>query len=96
MNGEHFRSQVTFGFFTKRKPTVQLLVNGEPVLSAVNSASYAVHHSSGRLAAVGQHSAGNVTGVTLRDFLALPPKARVACSYQGDEHGEGFLGLRKL
>eukprot|EP00965_Chrysotila_dentata_P039573 1315178-Pleurochrysis_carterae.AAC.3 len=42
--------------------SAQLLVNGEPVLSAVNSATYAVHHSSGRLAAVGPHSAGNVSG----------------------------------
>ena len=75
---------------------VQLLVNGEPVLSAVNSSSYAVHHSSGRLAAVGPHSAGNVTGLTLIDYLALPPKAKVACTYQGEEGGEGFLGLRKM
>jgi len=87
--------EVTFGFFTRRKPAVQLLINGEPVLSAVNSATYAVHHSSGRLAAVGPHSAGNITGLTLIDFLALPPKARVAVAYQGDE-GEGFLGLRKM
>jgi hypothetical protein len=35
---------------------VQLLVNGEPVLSAVNSASYVIHHSAGRLTAVGAHS----------------------------------------
>ena len=83
------------GFFTRKKPSVQLLVNGEPVLSAVNSASYAVHHSSGRLAAVGPHPAGNVTGLTLLDYLALPPKARVSISYQGEEGGEGFLGLRK-
>ena len=41
--------EVTFGFFTRRKPSVRLLVNGEPVLAAVNSASYVVHHSSGRL-----------------------------------------------
>lgn len=88
--------EVTFGFFTRKKPTVQLLVNGEPVLSAVNSASYAVHHSSGRLAAVGPHPAGNVTGLTLIDYLALPPKARISCSYQGEEGGEGFMGLRKM
>ena len=75
---------------------VQLLVNGEPVLSAVSSASYAVHHSSGRLAAVGPHPAGNVTGLTLIDYLALPPKARVSISYQGEEGGEGFMGLRKM
>ena len=87
--------EVTFGFYARRKPTVQLLVNGEAVLSAVNSATYAVHHSSGRLAAVGPHPAGNVTGLTLIDYIALPPKARVAVSYQGEE-GEGFLGLRKM
>ena len=27
---------------------------------------------------------------------ALPPKARLSCSYQGEEGGEGFIGLRKL
>lgn len=88
--------EVTFGFFTRKKPAVQLLVNGEPVVSAVNSASYAVHHSSGRLSAVGPHPAGNITGLTLIDFLALPPKARVSVTYQGEEGGEGFMGLRKM
>ena len=88
--------EVTFGFFASKKPTIQLLVNGEPVLSAVNSASYVLHHSSGRLTSVGPHSAGNVTGLTLIDFLALPPKARLAISYNGEEGAEGFIGLRKL
>ena len=54
--------EVSFGFYTRKKPSVQLLVNGEPVLSAVNSASYAVHHSSGRLAAVGPHPSGSAAG----------------------------------
>ena len=89
--------EVTFGFFTHKKPSVSLLVNGEPVLAAVNSASYVVHHSSGRLtSAVGRHPAGNVTGLTLLDFLALPAKARIAITYAGEERGEGFLSLKKL
>jgi hypothetical protein len=46
--------EITFGFFSRRKPTVQLLVNSEPVLSAVNNNSYVVHHSSGRLT-TGEH-----------------------------------------
>ena len=37
-----------------------------------------------------------MTGLTLLDFLALPPKAKVSCTFQGDEGGEGFLGLRKM
>lgn len=88
--------EISFGFYSARKPAVQLLVNGEPVISAINSAAYAVHHSSGRLASVGPHPAGNVTGLTLIDFLALPPRARVAISYKGEEGAEGFLGLKKL
>jgi hypothetical protein len=88
--------EITFGFFCKKKPSVQLLINGEPVLSAINSASYVVHHSSGRLASVGKHPAGNVTGLTCIDFLALPPQARIAITYNGEEGAEGFVGLRKL
>jgi hypothetical protein len=55
-----------------------------------------VHHSSGRLTSVGQHPAGNVTGLTLIDFLALPPRARVSLAFKGEEGAEGFLGLKKL
>lgn len=88
--------EVTFGFFVRKKPAIQLLVNGEPVLAAVNSASYVLHHSSGRLTSVGRHPAGNVTGLTLIDFLALPPKARIAITYNGEDGGEGFISLKKL
>ena len=88
--------EVTFGFFTKKKPAVQLLVNGEPVLAAVNSASYVLHHSSGRLTSVGRHPAGNVTGLTLIDFIALPPRAKISVTYSGETGGEGFISLKKL
>ena len=64
--------EITFGFFSAKKPTVQLLVNGEAVLSAVNSSSYVIHHSSGRMKSQGKHPSGNLTGLTLIDFVALP------------------------
>lgn len=38
----------------------------------------------------------NIIGVTLVDFIALPPRARLSISYSGDSAAEGFLGLRKL
>uniref|UniRef100_A0A7S3IAC5 C1q domain-containing protein n=1 Tax=Fabrea salina TaxID=342563 RepID=A0A7S3IAC5_9CILI len=88
--------EINFGFYSRKKPNVQVLVNGEPILSAVNSASYVVHHSSGRLKGAGQHSGGNITGLTLIDFVALPARARVSISYSGDTNVEGFLGLKKL
>ncbi|CAG9464890.1 unnamed protein product [Pedinophyceae sp. YPF-701] len=88
--------EVSFGFYAPRKPRVQLLVNGAPVLAAVNSSSYVVHHSSGRLSSIGKHPDGCVTGLTMVDFLALPAKARLTIMYKGDEQAEGFFALRKL
>ena len=88
--------EVNFGFFVRKNPAIQLLVNGEPVLAAVNSASYVLHHSSGRLTSVGRHPSGNITGLTLIDFLALPAKAKIAITYNGEPGGEGFLTLKKL
>jgi hypothetical protein len=88
--------EVTFGFFSAKKPTVQLLVNGEAILSAVNSASYVIHHSSGKLKAGSKHSQGNLTGLTLIDFVALPARARISISFNGEVGAEGFFGLRKL
>merc|ERR1711924_158212 len=85
--------EVVFGFFSKKKPTVQLMLNGEPCLSAINSASQLLHHSSSRLANV-QHPAGNVTGLTLIDFLALPARAKLYIVYTGDSVAEGFISLK--
>lgn len=45
---------------------------------------------------VGKHSAGNVTGLTLLDFVALPARARLSLTFSGEGHGEGFFSLRKL
>lgn len=43
-----------------------------------------------------KHTAGNITGLTLVEFVALPARARVAISYEGETKGEGFFSLRKL
>jgi hypothetical protein len=50
--------EITFGFYSAKKPTVQVLVNGETILSAVNSSSYVIHHSSGKF----KSGAAAVTG----------------------------------
>jgi hypothetical protein len=75
---------------------VQVLINGEPVLSAINNSSYVTHHSSGRLTTVGEHPAGNVTGLTCIDFLSLPSRAKVSITYSGEERAEGFMSLKRL
>ena len=43
-----------------------------------------------------RHSAGNVTGYTAVDFVALPARARITLLFQGELGAQGFFGLRKL
>jgi hypothetical protein len=58
--------EISLAFFTKAKPSIQLVVNGESVLSAINSPSYVVQHSSGFvLDGNGKLEHGTVTGISL-------------------------------
>jgi hypothetical protein len=43
-----------------------------------------------------KHSAGNVTGWTASEFVALPGRARLTVLYDGETGTQGFIGLRKL
>lgn len=71
MNGSQIRVQqegiyeISFAFFTKVKPTIKLMINGETVMSAINSSSYVVHHSSGYVLANGKLKPGSSTGLSL-------------------------------
>jgi len=88
--------EVKMGFYADKKPMIQILINGEVIISAINSNSYVIHQSpGGRMKGTGKASFGNVTGLTLVDFILLPNNAKLSISYTG-ETGIGFLGLKKL
>ena len=88
--------KILMGFFADKKPMIQILVNGEVIISAINSNSYVIHQSpGGRMKGTGKTSFGNVTGLTLVDFILLPDNAKISVSYTG-EKGIGFLELKKL
>ena len=75
---------------------VQIMVKGEVIISAINSNSFVIHQSSGgRMKGSGKTSFGNVTGLTMVDFIILPDKAKLSITYTGEE-GIGFLRLSKL
>ena len=88
--------EIKMGFFADKKPMIQILINGEVIISAINSNSYVIHQSpGGRMKGTGKTSFGNVTGLTMVDFVLLPDNAKLSISYTG-EKGIGFLGLKKL
>ncbi|KAJ3191201.1 hypothetical protein HK101_007984 [Irineochytrium annulatum] len=58
--------EITFAFFTKCRPSVQLIINGESVISAINAPSFVVHHSSGLISDGNGHiEEGTITGLSL-------------------------------
>ena len=89
--------ELNLGFYADKKPTIQILVNDEVIISAINSNSYVIHQSSGgRLKSVGKNSFGNVTGLTMIDYIMLPQNSKISISYTGVDGAFGFLGLKKL
>ncbi len=56
--------EISMGIYADKKPTVQILVNGEPVISAVNSSGYLIHHNGNKMKNT-KHSSGNITGIYL-------------------------------
>lgn len=81
-------------FFTTSSPAIQVLVNGEPAILV---------HSSADLKEVAfscyqrlHHTAGNLAGLSVDVFLALPARAVVAISYDIEEKVQGFLNFRKI
>ena len=88
--------EINIGFYADKKPMVQIMVNGEVIIGTINSNSFVIHQSpGGRMKGTGKTSFGNVTGLTMVDFIILPDKAKLNISYTGEE-GIGFLGLKKL
>ena len=61
----------------------------------MNFFRYVIHHSSGKLKDV-KHPYGNITGLTMIDYVVLPARARLSFTYSGEIGGEGFFGLKRL
>jgi hypothetical protein len=73
-----------------------VVVNDQVIISAVNSSSYSIKHQQGVKETVKYTNSGNLTGMTMVDFICLPANAEMYLSYSGEETCEGFLSLKKL
>ena len=85
---------LSFGFYSKRQPNVQILVNNEVAMSVGSNANQATNAAA--ITTVGRHSAGNICGLTINEYVALPARARLSLNFECEHLGEGFLQLRKL
>lgn len=57
--------EIKVAFFAKKKPKIDIMINGETVIGAINNTSYVVHHSSGKLKDI----KSSVTGLSMFDFI---------------------------
>lgn len=73
--------------FCRTAPKAQIYVNGEPVIFIGGEK---------QMKSWTRHSAGNIGGLSLIDFVALPARARVSIGLTFEGSVEGFLGMRKL
>ena len=78
--------EIDFAVFSRKRPSVELLVNGEAVLIEFSNQGKTW----------GRHSDGNIIGACAVEFLSLPKRARVSMTYSGESGAEGFLSLKKL
>ena len=86
---------LSFGFYSKRRPTVSILVNNE-IAMTIGGEQIQTAAQSSNVTTVGRHSAGNICGLTINEFVALPARARICISFDCEHVGEGFLQMRKL
>ena len=87
---------LSFGFYSKRAPLVNILVNNEVAMTIGGGANQPGASNAAAITTVGRHSAGNICGLTINEFVALPARARISLSFECEHLGEGFLQLRKL
>lgn len=76
---------------------MQVCVNGEPALSlepipSTDQRSIIDRNSLRKP----HHSAGQISSLSIHEFLALPANAALGVRIQGSGKSQGFLSIRKL
>ena len=90
--------QVCLGFYANKRPTIQIIINSEMVISANNSCN---NNNNGNKnnnfnnTFNGNKKIKKMTGLSLIDFIILQDNSKIAVTYNGEE-GYGFISLKKL
>ena len=96
---------ISLGFFVEEKPTVQVMINGESVLSQVNSNAFIVRqdnskefnlNSLGKIEDKEQNGYNCVTGLTMNEFLCLENMSKIVISYSGSNSVKGVMGIKQI
>ena len=78
--------ELNFGFYSDKKPNVQIVVNGEIIINSQNNNNIITNKKNNGL---------NITGLSVVEFIKLQKQSKISVCYNGGT-GSGFIGLKKL
>ena len=97
---------LSLGFFVKEKPTIQVIINGETVLSQVNSSAFIVRQeNSNEFSNINfgfikedenENGYNCTTGITMNEFLCLGNMSKIIISYSGNDSVKGMMSLKHI
>ena len=79
--------ELNFGIFSDKKPSIQIIVDGEIIVNSQNTLNKKV---------IGKGSdANNIIGLSVIEFIKLKKQSKLSVLFYGGK-GYGFIGLKKL
>jgi hypothetical protein len=90
---------VRIGVFTMNASSVQVCVNGEPVISLDPNNEISSVAAGGPMEFIKRrhrHTAGDITSVVVDEVMALPPNAVLGVRYDSGTRAQGFMSVRKM
>ena len=99
---------LSLGFFVREKPIIQVIINGESVLSQVNSNAFIVRQDNNN-----EYNKSNfglnkdiendeesedtsITGVSMNEFLCLKEMSKIVISYSGSKCVKGMMSIKQI
>jgi hypothetical protein len=83
--------QLKFAIFSRGKPSLKVIVNGESIMSAIHSPAYIVHHGNNPSTI---NNSSSVTGISFMDFLNIKGDSTISLEISlVSEKAEGFIEI---
>ena len=90
--------ELNFGFYSDKKPNIQILINGEIIINTqINNSNNSLNSTNALInrKISGKALNGNITGISVVEFINLQNQSKLSVCYNGGV-GTGFIGLKKL
>jgi len=78
------------GFYSDKRPSIQVLVNGEIIINSQNNNNTLNKKIIGKNGDI-----NSIIGISIIEFIMLKKQSKISVLFYGGK-GNGFIGLKKL